>query len=147
MERLLRFLRYPLSEQWILFQVSIMLVSIRVALIFLPFRTISRLTQRVGRKPLDLNAGEVVSTRRVIWAINKAGGPILGDRACLAQALAGQLLLKRRGISTHVRIGVLKDGDGQLQAHAWLESEGQVLIGGTVADLKRYTVLPDWDAA
>jgi hypothetical protein len=146
MARLFRLLRYPLPKQWILVQVSILLILIRIALILLPFRTISRFEQRMGRKEPDLNAHEDVSTRRILWAISRTAGPILGDRACLTQALAGQILLKRRGVSTQMRIGVLKDGDGQFQAHAWLESDGQVLLGGTVSDLKRYTVLPVWDA-
>jgi hypothetical protein len=145
MDRLLRFLHYPLPERWILVRVSILLVLIRVALAFLPFRTISRFAQRMGQEKPDLHTDEDVSARRILWAINRAAGPILGDRACLTQALAGQVLLKRCGVSSKVRIGILKDGDGQFQAHAWLESEGQVLIGGTRPELKRYTVLPDWD--
>jgi hypothetical protein len=146
MARLLRFLRYPLSEQWILVQVSILLILIRIALILLPFRTISRFIQRIGRKKPGPNVSEDLFVRRILWAINRTAGPILGDRACLTQALVGQVLLGRRGVDTQLRIGVLKDGDGRFQAHAWLESDGQVLLGGTVSDLRRYTVLPDWDA-
>lgn len=147
MGRLFRFINYPFREQLALVQVSILLLSIRVALIFLPFRTISRFTQSMRREKPDLNAAEIVSMKRIIWAINRAGGPILRDRACLTQALVGQVLLNRWGVSTRVKIGVLKDREGHFQAHAWLENDGQVLLGGTVTDLKHYTVLPDWDAA
>ena len=147
MDRLFRFLKYPFPERLILVQVTILLVSIRVALIFLPFRTISRFTQSMRREKSDPNAVEIVSMKRILWAINRAGGSILRDRACLTQALAGQVLLNRCGISTRVKIGVLKDREGHFQAHAWLENDGQVLLGGKVADLKHYTVLPDWDAA
>jgi hypothetical protein len=146
MVRLVKFLRYPFPEKLILIRVSILLVLIRIALFVFPFRTVSRLAQHAGPRAPDLNASGDLSTSRILWAINRAGYPILRDRACLTQALAAQVLLQRRGVSAQVRIGVLKDGDGEFQAHAWLESEGQVLFGGTVTDLQRYTVLPDWDA-
>jgi hypothetical protein len=49
---------------------------------------------------------------------------------CLTQALAGQVLLTHYGYSTVVRVGVTKvDGKGTFQAHAWLESNGTVVIG------------------
>jgi hypothetical protein len=147
MNRLFRFLNYPFLEQLTLVQVSLLLVSIRIALFLLPFSTMSRLTRRAGRPESELDPNQIVSMKRILWAINRAGGSILRDRACLTQALAGQVLLNRCGISTRVKIGVLKDPEGHFQAHAWLENDGQLLLGGKVADLEHYTVLPDWDAA
>jgi hypothetical protein len=147
MNRLFRFLNYPFLEQLTLVQVSLLLVSIRIALLLLPFSTMSRLTRRAGRPESELDPNQNASRKRILWAINKAGIPLLRDRACLAQALAGQVLLNRYGVNTQVRIGVLKDRAGHFEAHAWLEKGGQVLLGGSASDLDRYTVLPDWDAA
>ena len=45
---------------------------------------------------------------------------------CLRQSLALWWLLRRRGIPAELRIGVRKD-DGELQAHAWVEHDGQAL--------------------
>jgi hypothetical protein len=39
---------------------------------------------------------------------------------------------------------VARDADGPVQAHAWVESEGQVVIGGDVP-LEKYTRLPGLD--
>jgi hypothetical protein len=53
-----------------------------------------------------------------------------GVKSCLNQALAAQVLLGRRGHPSLVHIGVARGERGQFQAHAWVESGGQVVIGG-----------------
>ena len=51
------------------------------------------------------------------------------ERPCLTQALVGRLLLARHGIDTVIQIGVTKD-DAELKAHAWLEHDGTIVLGG-----------------
>ena len=51
------------------------------------------------------------------------------------------MLLGWRGHPTHLRIGVAHSATGQLQAHAWIESEGKIVVGD-LADLARYRPLP-----
>lgn len=45
---------------------------------------------------------------------------------CLRQSLALWWLLRRRGVAAELRLGVRKD-QGELQAHAWIEHNGQAL--------------------
>jgi len=53
---------------------------------------------------------------------------------CLVRAVAGQMLLTRRGIhGGSIRFGVRKQ-DGKLEAHAWLLLGGVALIGGEEAE-------------
>ena len=61
---------------------------------------------------------------------------MLGNKPCLTQALALQWLLRRRGEKVQVHIGVRKNEDGVFAAHAWLEKEGRVLIGGKISPTK-----------
>ncbi len=60
---------------------------------------------------------------------------------CLTQSLATKVLLSRQGHQASVRIGVARSEAGQFQAHAWVESNGRVVIGGPESHLKRYTPL------
>ena len=46
-----------------------------------------------------------------------------------------------------LRIGVVKGAGGQFQAHAWVESDGVVVIGGSEPEPERYTPLPALDGA
>jgi len=58
---------------------------------------------------------------------------------CLVQAIAMQALLAHNGYSSQLHIGVAKANRGQLQAHAWVEYDGRVVLGATSA--QRYTPL------
>jgi hypothetical protein len=97
---------------------------VRVALWTLPFRLVRRL--RWNRAPV---LSKVSSPERVAWSVAVASRYV-PKATCLVQALAGQALLARRGYAAQVQIGVAKP-DGRFEAHAWLEWEGHVLVGGS----------------
>ncbi len=59
---------------------------------------------------------------------------------CLTQALAGLILLRRRGLTAQLRFGVVKATSANLQAHAWLEAESGIILG-KVPQHTRYTPL------
>jgi transglutaminase superfamily protein len=74
----------------------------------------------------------------VVWAVRRVSRAVPGA-TCLTQALAAQVLLSRRGYASRLRIGVAHaPGDG-LRAHAWLESDGLIVLGG--APVEAYTPL------
>jgi hypothetical protein len=69
---------------------------------------------------------------RAAWAAHAVGRRLLPKRPCLTQALVLQYLLLRRGDdAAELHIGVSKTKKKGLQAHAWIERNGKVLIGGT----------------
>lgn len=51
---------------------------------------------------------------------------------CLEQALAGRMMLGRRGIASTLHLGVVNEA-GRMEAHAWLECAGVIWLGGEVA--------------
>lgn len=55
--------------------------------------------------------------------------------SCLPRTIVLWNLLRRRGIATEVRIGARSNNQGEFQAHAWLEWNGEVL--NDVADVGR----------
>jgi hypothetical protein len=69
------------------------------------------------------------AVQRVLWAVAAARRRLFRTRPCLPTALAARYLLARRGVATVLRIGVTR-APGGLDAHAWLERHGEVLIGG-----------------
>ena len=73
--------------------------------------------------------GSRTPRERIGWAVDAADGAMPGDRSCLAQALVAEAMLERRGRETALRFGV--DGaDRDMEAHAWLESGGETVVGG-----------------
>jgi hypothetical protein len=110
-------------------------VATAVLLRVLPFRRVRRLME--GRRPIrvrrPLSSGE---EQRLLWAVTAVSQRLLPNRPCLPQALAAQFLLRRRGARpAHLRIGVARNDDGSIEAHAWLERDGQVLLGGAESPL------------
>ena len=70
----------------------------------------------------------VKGTRRISPFMKKG-------RRCLMQALTVNRALRKNGIQSDFKIGTGKEND-QLMAHAWIEIEGKVLIGGAVSGYK-----------
>jgi len=105
-----------------------------VLVFVLPFRLLSRILSRGGDavRPTPPAARERAraATRRVQrWAPRFP----LGKTTCLVRAVAGWLLLARRGIAAHIRFGVRKE-QGVVQAHAWLMVGEETLLGGAQAE-------------
>jgi hypothetical protein len=139
MSRLRKFFRLPGSERWLLIKAALLLGAIRIGLRLLSFQTLKQLLDSASKS----RAANQFSSDRIAWAVTAVSRYVLGDKPCLTQALAVQLLLKRRGYPASLRIGVERKGRGELQAHAWVESEDRVVIGE--GDLSRYTLLPAFD--
>jgi len=89
-----------------------------------------------GRDHADDAAG-------VSWAIAAVSARLPWTSTCLMQAIAGQSMLRRRGIPATVRLGLARDeGTGRLLAHAWLVSGDAVLAGGDPD--RRYALFGDF---
>jgi hypothetical protein len=70
---------------------------------------------------------------RVVWSVEAASRRI--PRAtCLTQALAAATLLANNGHAAVLRVGVAKNDDGSLRAHAWVESDGRTVLGDPRTD-------------
>jgi hypothetical protein len=65
---------------------------------------------------------------------------------CLVQAFTAQILLGRNGHAGEVHIGVALDDKQGFRAHAWVESEGKVLVGGAAGGLDDYARMLVLDA-
>ena len=140
MNRLRKFLRLPVPEQILLVRAFVLLGVVRVGLWLLPFKTLQRLlSQLVQTRARSWNKGRF-RTERGIWAVQVASRYALRT-TCLTRALAAQVLLGFDGITASVRIGVAKEKVGELEAHAWLERDGKILMGGSEADYRYVRLL------
>jgi hypothetical protein len=117
------------------------MAAVRVALWCLPFRIVyAHLQKRKWRfikqcKPSHTN----VSVRHIIQRIQRASR-IVPRATCLVQGLAAEQFLARAGYVATLRIGVARAAGKQLLAHAWVEYNGEVVLGATGYD--QFTALP-----
>jgi len=140
MKRIRKFLRIHRTDRRLLVKSVFLVGFIRLGLWLLPLQTLRRLLARIARASPELQEADAAVIDRAAWAV-KVASRYMPKATCLTQALAVQMLLSRRGYPVHLRIGVAKGERGQLEAHAWVESQERIVIGGLV-DLSRYTPLP-----
>lgn len=142
MKRLRRFAHLRTNEQWFLIKVALLLEVIKLAMRLLPFRVLRRLAEGAGKIPVvGLRRTDRFSAHNIGWAVEMLSQTVPGEKTCLAQALAAQVLLVRRGHPAVLQIGVLRSDEGAFQAHAWVVSDDTVVVGGH--ELERYTTLAE----
>lgn len=132
-----RFLHLPAADRALLVQSVWWLGTARLALWLLPFNTARRFVSGNARPSI----GPGVTADRIAWAIDHARR-VVPRASCVPQALAAEALLTRAGLPAALRIGVAKTDQGRLEAHAWVESGGRIVVGELDEGLARYTPLP-----
>jgi hypothetical protein len=143
MKRLHEFWRLPPAYRRLLITSLLVLGVIRVGLWLLPFQTLRRLLAYATRWGAEAQAADHASITQVARAVTRAS-PYIPAASCLTQALATQVLLHQRGHSARLRIGVARSARGAFQAHAWVECQGLIVIGGAQA-LSHFTPFPPLD--
>jgi hypothetical protein len=73
-----------------------------------------------------------IDVAKVGWAIQAAAARVPWRSDCLPQAMAAHRWLTRTGHHPQLYVGVAKDADGELIAHAWLRCE-ELTVTGAVA--------------
>ena len=137
-----RFADLPRAKRIALFQAAILVVAARVSLKLLPFSVVRRclaalaVPRRAARTPAQ--AGQ--RYRDVVWAVEAVGRHLPSFGTCLTQALTAHVLIGRAGGKSDLRIGVTRNGEGRFVAHAWLEADGVVVIGG--GEHQQFTPMP-----
>lgn len=67
--------------------------------------------------------------RRLRYALRIAANTVPWKSVCLPNAVAGKLMLQRRGWQSTIHLGVGFEPSGALHAHAWLEAGGIIITG------------------
>ncbi len=125
------------SRSWrelrLLPEALVLLGIMRLAVLCAPFqRTVRYLGLTPQASPSsDVNPKQIASAVAIGWSVRAMAARTPWDSACLAQALAGMVMLKRRGIPALLFLGVAKEkvGPDDMAAHAWLSCGGEMLTG------------------
>ena len=127
------------GERVVLVQAWGLFLLVELALRILPFTRLLSLSRTVFLKQKSEPAsGLVPSVSRLAWLVEVAGRYTPVRATCLKKALVLSWLLARRGTRTEVQIGVTRH-EGRLEAHAWLDYDGQVIFGHQ--EFKRYETI------
>ncbi|MFH1115528.1 MAG: lasso peptide biosynthesis B2 protein [Pseudomonadota bacterium] len=143
MNTLKKFAELAVTDRLLLVVTAFLLVFLAAALRLTSLQTLLNASRRASETYPRWVSEKRWSSGRIVWAVSAVVRriPALGN--CLSVALTAKLLLSATGHSTSLRIGVAKDDSGKLEAHAWLEDNGTILIGSVNHD--RFVPLPVFD--
>jgi hypothetical protein len=133
------FLQLSRSDQWLLIQAFVVLAVVVSGLRVLPGLTLQRLLLQVANRFSLFVLAQRPSAQNIARSIRVASRHV-PKATCLPQALAAQFLLTQNSYSADLQIGVAKNKNRLLEAHAWVRCEGEILVGG-VQDLNRLVAL------
>jgi hypothetical protein len=137
MKRLRKFFRLPRAERRLFVRALFLTAGVRLGLWLFRYPTVRRVLPK-QTDPAAPGASAAPSVEQIAWAANAAANYVPGS-TCLVRALVGSVLCRRYGLPAEVRIGVGLDAQKNFEAHAWMESDGQVVIGGEESG--RFTAL------
>ena len=139
MLRFLRFLAFPRQVRILLLQAGVLVPAVRLGLWALPYRWVFGWLRQPQprRRRRSANPPTVAQIARSVRVVSKR----VPRATCLTQAIAAQRLLAWYGYDPIVKVGAALDGEA-LHAHAWVEVNGQPVIGGGPS-LARYSEFSD----
>lgn len=139
MRVVLKFLKLPFPEK-VLYAEALPVVVVTGFLVrAVPFRflrksLVKRLSVETKPGPTDLE--EIQKIVRSVDFFSR----FHPFASCLTRSLSALLLIRFNGEHAILKIGVAKDEHKTFKAHAWLESNGQIIMG-QVPSTTRYTAL------
>jgi len=77
----------------------------------------------------------------LVWAMEAAKRRCPVRTTCLGEALAAEALFTYAGYAPVFCIGAARAG-GRFEAHAWLEHDDVIVVGGPASVVERYTKFP-----
>jgi hypothetical protein len=126
--RLEKWRRLSWADRRLLVEAGGWLAVARAAVLVVPFRHLApHLGESMAETPTRALATRE-RANRVGWAVRAASRATPWKTPCLAEAIAGQRMLRRRHIPSTIYLGLSKDGE-ILTAHAWLRCGARVLTG------------------
>jgi hypothetical protein len=130
--RIKQFSQLPGPEKQILFLAWQRAWQVRLSLWFYSYKqTRSRIEDQFIAN--EKKAKNTVSAARIAYLVIAASKWVVSS-TCLSRALVGEWMLKEAGFDPSLHIGVKKGEEKDFEAHAWLEIDGEKLIGGTAAE-------------
>jgi hypothetical protein len=130
MNRLAKFARLSGPDRLLFLEAAIWLGIARLGILIIPFRRIAPfLGEHMAESPQRMAPAHRDHVERISWAIKTARRQVPWECTCLAQAMAAKGMFKLRGFQSTIYLGLAKDGEEKLVAHAWLRCAEVTVVG------------------
>lgn len=124
------FLHLPSKEKKILIKSYFYMWFVQIILWLLPLPRCQQIIRSLSKKKSPEISDKKDYMDKILWSVMVAS-QYIPKAKCLTRTLTAYILLKRHNYPVEPKIGVLMDDNGNLKAHAWLEKNGEVVLGIT----------------
>lgn len=128
MKKFFKLLKFPPSQKVLFVKALILVIAIRAALWIVPFKWLKKHLMHDLKVKKRAAEADRIHVHHVIYHVKNAAG-LVPCASCLTQSLAALILMRHNGQDSELKIGVAKDENEQFRAHAWLEANGQIILG------------------
>ncbi len=112
-----------------------------VARLLLRYRGFTKAVRCFSASAVKAKQGAVLANARKWAAAVESAARRIPGTACLPQALALHWLLARIGCRSEIALGARSDN--AITAHAWVEVDGEVVLGATEERFNRFAAIRD----
>ncbi len=138
-----KFTKLSSEEKKLFLEAYVILGKMRAAILRVSFKRLTRSLEHQAKKSelVQLDEEQIQLALSIGKAIGQAAAHTPWESACLAQSLAAQRMLKKRGIPGVFYLGAAKDDENEakMKAHAWSQCGDQIITGG--GGHEKFTVL------
>lgn len=125
-----KFLKITWSDKRMIMEAYFLTGIIRFCILFVAFSKLAKITGKYNEESEDILCDEQIFIgNKVGYVVNLVSRHTPWKSKCLVRALTAQIMLKRRKSSSTVYLGVTKDGNKGLIAHAWLRCGENIITG------------------
>lgn len=138
--RIIKFVSLPWWEQWLFIEAFCLTGVVRLVILLVPFRWLApSLGKHMRESPTQEDVAKLTAAKCIGRVIETVSRYTPWESKCLVQAIVGKLMLRLRGINNTLYLGVGRNGEKSLVAHAWLRCGEPIITGGW--SLERFTIV------
>lgn len=137
---ILKYLNLPWTERILLIKTFTLLGAVRLVIIMVPFRHIAAYLGKHMEESPETQVWDRDFAREIGWAIERVSSYTPWESKCLVQAIVGKLLLRQRKLHNTLYLGVAKNKNNKMIAHAWLRC-GTDVVTGACGGIEDFTVV------
>ena len=130
-EKIVKFINLNNREKLRFLQAYIYTGYFRAYILFKPF---NKLKDKMGtiksESEMEIDEKTYNEVKKISQLVNRVSKYTFWDSKCLVQALTAQKLLTQKGICSTLYLGVCKNNEGKMIAHAWTRCGSFYVTGG-----------------
>lgn len=124
-----KFVSSTARDQYLFFAALVLSLIVKIVVFSFPLRWYARFLFIPANNSSEITQSSYETIQEISKAVNRCSRFAPWQTKCLVDAITAKLLLKWHGIPSTIFLGVNKDNERKLTAHAWLKC-GDIFITG-----------------